>query len=67
MVTIKRSRFLNNNYTCILGHRIETSQEKDPKKIPWTKFCTDYVVEATGVFTTTERACVSKYCSFILL
>lgn len=40
--------------------RIETSQEKDPKKIPWTKNCTEYVIEATGVFTTTERACVSN-------
>lgn len=46
-------------YTFLVGQRIETSQEKDPKRIPWSKYCTEYVVEATGIFTTTERACVS--------
>lgn len=43
----------------IIGQRIETSQEKDPKRIPWSKNCAEYIIEATGIFTTTERACVS--------
>jgi glyceraldehyde 3-phosphate dehydrogenase len=42
----------------VIGFQIETSQEKDPKKIPWQKNCVDYVVEATGVFTNCEKASV---------
>lgn len=45
-------------FILILGLQIETSQEKDPKKIPWEKNSVDYVIEATGLFTSCEKASV---------
>lgn len=44
------------NCLVVDGVRIECSQEKDPKKIEWAKHSTEYIVEATGVFTTCEKA-----------
>lgn len=38
------------------GHAISVSAERDPAQIPWGKAGADYVVESTGVFTTTEAA-----------
>jgi glyceraldehyde 3-phosphate dehydrogenase len=38
------------------GQVITISACKDPKEIPWGKAGADYVVESTGVFTTTEKA-----------
>ncbi|KAI0776770.1 glyceraldehyde-3-phosphate dehydrogenase [Trametes elegans] len=38
------------------GKPISVYQEKDPANIPWGQAGADYVVEATGVFTTTEKA-----------
>ena len=49
----------------ILGQKIETTQEKDIKKIDWSKTCTDYVVDATGIFTTCEKASVSSAKLFV--
>ncbi|KAK9700707.1 Glyceraldehyde 3-phosphate dehydrogenase, C-terminal domain [Popillia japonica] len=46
----------SGNCLVVDGHRIETSQQKDVKKIDWKKYCTDYVVDATGIFTTCEKA-----------
>ncbi len=37
------------------GAKIEMLQEKDPSKLPWKAMGVDYVVEATGVFTTREQ------------
>jgi glyceraldehyde 3-phosphate dehydrogenase len=37
------------------GHRIKVFTEKDPKSIPWGKVGAEYVVEATGVFTTIDK------------
>jgi len=37
------------------GQHISVFTEKDPAKIPWGKLGADYVVESTGVFTTTEK------------
>jgi glyceraldehyde 3-phosphate dehydrogenase len=37
------------------GHKIHVSTEKDPTQIPWGKWGVDYVVEATGVFTTIDK------------
>jgi glyceraldehyde 3-phosphate dehydrogenase len=37
------------------GHKIHVSTEKDPHQIPWGKWGVDYVVEATGVFTTVDK------------
>lgn len=38
------------------GHKIAVFQERDPKAIPWASAGAEYVVESTGVFTTTEKA-----------
>jgi len=38
------------------GNKIQVFQERDPKAIPWSKAGAEYVVESTGVFTTTEKA-----------
>lgn len=39
------------------GHKIHVLNERDPKNIPWAKAGgAEYVVESTGVFTTTEKA-----------
>lgn len=34
--------------------------ERDPKAIPWGKSGAEYVVESTGVFTTTDKAKVGN-------
>ncbi|MGK5595199.1 MAG: type I glyceraldehyde-3-phosphate dehydrogenase [Parachlamydiaceae bacterium] len=38
------------------GHKIITLAEKDPTKLPWTELNIDYVIEATGLFTSKELA-----------
>jgi glyceraldehyde 3-phosphate dehydrogenase len=38
------------------GKRIKFYQEKDPANIPWSVSGAAYIVESTGVFTTTEKA-----------
>ncbi len=38
------------------GKTIKFFAEKDPASIPWGSVSADYVVESTGVFTTTEKA-----------
>lgn len=38
------------------GKTIEFYQERDPANIPWSKTGAYYIVESTGVFTTTEKA-----------
>ena len=40
----------------IAGKKIAVFGEKDPASIPWGSVGADYVVESTGVFTTTEKA-----------
>ncbi|CAG8593065.1 19454_t:CDS:2, partial [Racocetra persica] len=40
----------------INGHSIAVFAEKNPADIKWGELCADYVVESTGVFTTTEKA-----------
>lgn len=42
-----------------LGQRIECTHETEPNKIPWSKNCTEYVVESSGHFTTCADATVS--------
>uniref|UniRef100_A0A915PG77 Glyceraldehyde-3-phosphate dehydrogenase n=1 Tax=Setaria digitata TaxID=48799 RepID=A0A915PG77_9BILA len=37
-------------------HKITVHNSKDPKEIPWGANGAEYVVESTGVFTTTEKA-----------
>jgi glyceraldehyde 3-phosphate dehydrogenase len=38
------------------GHAITVFNERDPAAIPWASVGAEYVVESTGVFTTTEKA-----------
>uniref|UniRef100_A0A6M2DR70 Glyceraldehyde-3-phosphate dehydrogenase n=1 Tax=Xenopsylla cheopis TaxID=163159 RepID=A0A6M2DR70_XENCH len=38
------------------GNKIHVFAERDPASIPWSKAGAQYVVESTGVFTTTEKA-----------
>ncbi|KAJ6110856.1 Glyceraldehyde-3-phosphate dehydrogenase [Penicillium sp. IBT 16267x] len=40
----------------INGKKIRFFTERDPASIPWGQSGADYVVESTGVFTTTEKA-----------
>lgn len=41
---------------CIDQQKIYISSEKEPRNIPWDEYGAEYVIEATGVFTTTEKA-----------
>jgi glyceraldehyde 3-phosphate dehydrogenase len=38
------------------GRKINVYAQKDPSQIPWGDCGADYVIESTGVFTTTEKA-----------
>jgi len=40
----------------VAGKTVRFYMEKDPANIPWSETGAEYVVEATGVFTTTEKA-----------
>jgi glyceraldehyde 3-phosphate dehydrogenase len=40
----------------INGKRVKFYQERDPANIPWSDTGAAYIVESTGVFTTTEKA-----------
>lgn len=44
-----------DNKLVINGHSIRVFQERDPTAIPWGSAGADYVVESSGVFTTTEK------------
>ncbi|MBQ2755673.1 MAG: type I glyceraldehyde-3-phosphate dehydrogenase [Oscillospiraceae bacterium] len=45
-----------NGKLVVNGQEISTFACKDPAEIPWGEVGADYVVESTGVFTTTEKA-----------
>jgi glyceraldehyde 3-phosphate dehydrogenase len=45
-----------NGMLVVNGKEIHVFQERDPKAIPWAQAGAEYVVESTGVFTTTEKA-----------
>ncbi|XP_030043748.1 glyceraldehyde-3-phosphate dehydrogenase [Microcaecilia unicolor] len=45
-----------NGKLVINGHAITVFQERDPSHIKWGEAGATYVVESTGVFTTTEKA-----------
>jgi len=49
-------KFSGGGKLIINGKAIAVFSEKDPSAIPWAKAGADYVVESTGVFTTTEKA-----------
>ncbi|KAI7878888.1 glyceraldehyde-3-phosphate dehydrogenase 2 [Lichtheimia hyalospora FSU 10163] len=45
-----------NGKLVVNGHAISVHNEKEPSNIPWSKDGAEYIVESTGVFTTTEKA-----------
>jgi glyceraldehyde 3-phosphate dehydrogenase len=48
-VEAKDGKFIVN------GHPITVYQERDPGEIKWGAVGADYVIESSGVFTTTEK------------
>jgi glyceraldehyde 3-phosphate dehydrogenase len=44
------------NSIIVNGHEIPIFAERDPANLPWGKVGADYVVESTGLFTTSEKA-----------
>ncbi|KAI1764303.1 glyceraldehyde-3-phosphate dehydrogenase [Hypoxylon sp. FL1150] len=38
------------------GKKVKFYQERDPANIPWSETGAEYIVESTGVFTTTDKA-----------
>jgi len=41
---------------CVNGHSIHVYSARNPAEIPWSEAGAEYVVESTGVFTTTDKA-----------
>ena len=41
------------------GKPIKVFAERDPSNIPWASVGAEYIVESTGVFTTTEKCAYS--------
>ncbi|MFZ5988673.1 MAG: type I glyceraldehyde-3-phosphate dehydrogenase [Bacillota bacterium] len=46
----------DNGKFVVNGKKISVYASMDPAEIPWSECGADYVVESTGVFTTTEKA-----------
>jgi glyceraldehyde 3-phosphate dehydrogenase len=47
---------VEGDFLIVNGHRIKVLNEKDPAKLPWKELKVDYVVEASGHFTSVEEA-----------
>ncbi len=47
---------VDGNDLIVNGKRVKFYTEKNPSDIPWKETGAYYVVESTGVFTTTEKA-----------
>nr|WOS60114.1 glyceraldehyde-3-phosphate dehydrogenase [Mylabris sibirica] len=45
-----------DDHLVVNGHKIVVYNERDPADIPWSKAGAEYIVESTGVFTTTDKA-----------
>jgi len=46
----------DNDKFIVNGKEIKVYESKDPAEIPWNECGAEYIVESTGVFTTTEKA-----------
>ncbi|KAJ1959961.1 hypothetical protein H4R35_007588 [Dimargaris xerosporica] len=44
------------NCLIVNGRKIQVTSEREPANIPWGKAGAEYIVESTGVFTTTDKA-----------
>ena len=44
------------NKIVVDGKTIECLSERNPRNLPWEKMKVDYVIESTGLFTTSEKA-----------
>jgi glyceraldehyde-3-phosphate dehydrogenase/erythrose-4-phosphate dehydrogenase len=53
-ITISWSAVLQ--FFILRTHRILLQHSRDPAEIPWGNFGAEYVVESSGVFTTTDKA-----------
>lgn len=47
---------VDGNVIIVNGKKTTVLSEKDPEKLPWKDLQVDYVVESTGLFTSTELA-----------
>lgn len=47
---------LESNHLVINGTKIRVTAEPDPANLKWNEVGADYVIESTGLFTTTEKA-----------
>ena len=45
-----------NNALIVNGKTVKVFAEKDPSNIDWASCGAEYILECTGVFTTTEKA-----------
>merc|ERR1712207_19490 len=50
----------DSNSLTVDGKSVKVFSQMDPTKIDWASAGADYVVESTGVFTTTEKASMHK-------
>ena len=51
----KGSVAIEDGKLVVEGHKITVFAEKDPATINWASTGAEYIVESTGVFTTTEK------------
>jgi glyceraldehyde-3-phosphate dehydrogenase/erythrose-4-phosphate dehydrogenase len=54
--TFKGDIAMKDGKLVVNGKPITVYAEKDPASIPWSESGAEYIVEATGVFTTAEKA-----------
>lgn len=48
--------YAENGNLVVNGHVVKVYNEKDPAQVPWSETGAEYVLECSGVFTTTETA-----------
>jgi glyceraldehyde 3-phosphate dehydrogenase len=51
---------VTENSLIIGGQEIRIFSESDPAEIPWQECGAEYIIESTGAFNTTEKACAHK-------
>lgn len=54
--TFKDDITVDGNDLVVAGKKIKFYMEKDPANIPWKDTGAEYIIESTGVFTTTDKA-----------